>query len=62
MAAGSLPFKGEYEQADLNAVINSEPAPLKGAPKELEQTINKALTKSPQARYQKAGEILDDLK
>jgi len=66
MVTGQLPFKGEYEQAVIYSILNEEPEPMRGLqaglPKELEIIVNKALAKSPDSRYQNAGDILADLR
>lgn len=66
MTTGSLPFRGDYEQALVYAIMNENPEPLTavrtGVPMELERIINKCLAKSPADRYQNANEIPVDLK
>jgi serine/threonine protein kinase/Flp pilus assembly protein TadD len=66
MVAGKLPFKGEYETAMINSILNAEPEPIATLRTELpiglDKVISKALTKSPDYRYQHASEILSDLK
>ena len=66
MITGQLPFKSEYEQAMVYAILNEEPKPLvelrPEIPIELEQIVNNALVKNPDSRYQNAGDILTDLK
>jgi serine/threonine protein kinase/lipoprotein NlpI len=61
-----LPFKGEYEQAVIYAILNEKPNPITdlqtGLPGELEPIVNKALAKSPDSRYQKAEDIVIDLR
>ncbi len=64
--AGQLPFKGEYEQAIMYSIWNEQPESLTrlrpGLPLELERIVNRALAKDVDARYQKAAEILADLR
>ncbi len=65
MLSGQRPFKSEQDQAAIYAILNESPQPLtnlrKELPQELERIVNKCLEKDPDKRYQKAGEILDDL-
>jgi serine/threonine protein kinase/tetratricopeptide (TPR) repeat protein len=65
MIAGQLPFKGQYDQAVMYAIMNEQPEPLtalrSGVPAELERMVNKALAKNPQHRYQHMDELLADL-
>jgi serine/threonine protein kinase/tetratricopeptide (TPR) repeat protein len=65
MAAGYLPFKGEYDQAMMYAIVNQEPEPLTGLrtrdPLTVETIIQRALSKDPSKRYQNCGEMLADL-
>lgn len=66
MLTGRLPFKGEYEQSLMYAIVNKEPESISkiqaGIPKELENVIYTALAKDPAERYQSMGEFLNDLK
>jgi len=66
MITCQLPFKGNYEQAVIYAILNENPEPLASlraeVPTELELIVNKALAKGPDSRYQKAGDILIDLR
>jgi serine/threonine protein kinase/tetratricopeptide (TPR) repeat protein len=66
MLTGKLPFKGEYDQAVIYAILNEEPEPVtalrSGIPLELERLINKALAKDPAERYQDCQDLLADLK
>jgi serine/threonine protein kinase/tetratricopeptide (TPR) repeat protein len=66
MITGQLPFKGEYEQAILYAIMNQEPEPITGlrtgVPLELEGIIAKALAKDPDDRYQHVEDLQVDLK
>ncbi|MBN2366337.1 MAG: tetratricopeptide repeat protein, partial [Calditrichaeota bacterium] len=65
MLSGELPFPGEYEQATIYAILNSDPFiddkisstiadPIK-------QILNKMLQKEAGQRYRSVNEILDDL-
>jgi non-specific serine/threonine protein kinase len=65
MISGQLPFKGENAHAIIYSILNEEPVPVTsirpGIGSPLERTINKALTKDPDSRYQAAGDLLADL-
>jgi non-specific serine/threonine protein kinase len=65
MFAGKRPFAGGHEQAVVYSIINEDPKPLTQLrpelPWELQQIIDKALAKSPDERYQSAGELAGDL-
>jgi len=66
MISGQLPFKGEYEQAIMYAIMNETPEQVTGlrtgVSMELEKIINKMLTKDPQERYQGTADLLVDLR
>jgi len=66
MITGQLPFKSEYEQAVVYAILNEEPKAMmelrSEIPPELEQIVKKALVKNSDSRYQNVGDILFDLK
>ncbi len=66
MMTGQLPFKGDYEQAVIYAILNETPEPVRSlrteVPTELELIVNKALAKSQDSRYHNAGDILIDLR
>jgi TolB-like protein/tetratricopeptide (TPR) repeat protein/predicted Ser/Thr protein kinase len=66
MFGGQLPFKGQHEQAVLYSIRNDHPKPIADLcpkiPVPLAQVISKALEKSPDKRYQRVEELLDDLK
>jgi tetratricopeptide (TPR) repeat protein/TolB-like protein/predicted Ser/Thr protein kinase len=66
MVAGRTPFKGDYEQAVLYAIMNEPPEPLTavraGVPMELERIVAKSLAKNPSERYQHADELAADLR
>jgi TolB-like protein/Flp pilus assembly protein TadD len=65
MLSGKRPFSGEHEPALIYAIMNNDPpplaAPLTAVPAGLEGIVGKCLAKSPQDRYQSAGELLADL-
>ena len=66
MSAGQQPFRGEYEQAVVYAILNEDAEPLTavrtGVPKELERIVGKALSKDRDERYQHVEEMLVDLR
>jgi len=66
MITGQLPFKGDFEQAIMYAIMNEEPGPVTGirtgVPLDLEKIINKALRKNQADRYQHADDLLVDLR
>jgi serine/threonine protein kinase/Tfp pilus assembly protein PilF len=66
MVTGQLPFKGEYEQAIMYAIMNEEQEPVTGlrtgVSMDLEKIINKALVKDPSDRYQHVDDMMVDLR
>jgi serine/threonine protein kinase len=66
MVAGKLPFRGERQEAIVYGITNEDPEPVTalraGLPMELEWIIGKALAKEPDERYQRADELLVDLR
>ncbi|MHA2062345.1 MAG: serine/threonine protein kinase, partial [Candidatus Sifarchaeia archaeon] len=60
MITGRVPFKGEYDQAVIYSIMNEEPELITShhtsVPMELEGIVIKALSKSPDERYQHADE------
>jgi len=66
MISGQLPFKGDYEQAVIYAILNENYDPLEvvrpGLPDELERIINKCLQKETSERCLNATELLADLR
>ncbi len=62
MLTGELPFKGDYEQAVMYAILHEEPQPiLLDIPDYLEYVIGKALEKDQNQRYQQIQELINDL-
>ncbi|MGD9898662.1 MAG: protein kinase, partial [Calditrichaceae bacterium] len=65
MLSGRLPFQGEYDQAILYAIVNTEPEPLtcykSDFPEILQIIVDKALTKDTEARYQNISQLTSDL-
>jgi serine/threonine protein kinase/tetratricopeptide (TPR) repeat protein len=65
MLSGTLPFKGDYDQAIIYSILNEEPESLTtvgtAIPIELERIINKALAKNPDERYQDVNNVWMEL-
>ncbi len=65
MLTGSLPFKGDYEQAVIYSIINEVQEPITGRrndlPMELGRIVNKMLMKNSDERYQHLDELIVDL-
>jgi serine/threonine-protein kinase len=66
MFTGERPFKGDYEQAVIYAILNEEPKSTitslcKKLPKELESIVNKCLEKDQTERYDSIRNLADDL-
>ena len=66
MLTGKLPFKGDYEQAVIYSILN-EPSPKLRSirpevPPELEKIVDRCLEKDRDKRYQRADEIIADLR
>jgi eukaryotic-like serine/threonine-protein kinase len=63
---GQLPFKSEYEQAVVYAILNEEPKSMMESraeiPPELEQIVEKTLVKNRDSRYQNTADILTGLR
>ncbi len=63
--AGSLPFRGDHDQAIIYSILNEDPQSLNGVragvPKELEEIVNRCLAKDPAERYQTAKDLAADL-
>jgi serine/threonine-protein kinase len=66
MLAGQLPFKGEKEPAVIYGILTKAPKPVSEwrheIPIALEEVVNRALAKDAEERYQRADEMLDELK
>jgi serine/threonine protein kinase/tetratricopeptide (TPR) repeat protein len=61
MLTGELPFKGDYEQAIVYAILNEEPKSLEDIPAELRDFFRKALHKNVEDRYQTIEGFLTEL-
>ena len=65
MLARVLPFRGESQWAQLNAILHEEPRPLHevrpDVPVELERTVNRAMQKEREKRYASAAELAHEL-
>ncbi|NIP43532.1 MAG: protein kinase [candidate division Zixibacteria bacterium] len=66
MITGRMPFEAEHEAAIQYNIVHEAPEPMarykSGVTGELQQIIDKALSKDPSVRYQHADGILTDLK
>jgi serine/threonine protein kinase len=66
MLTRKQPFKGDYEQAVIYAILNDQPEPISdlrsGVPLDLERIVNKILAKDPNERFQSTDDLLVDLK
>ena len=59
---GKFPFRGDYDQAIIYSILNEEPQPADEMDARIQQIINKSLKKSPDERYQSAGEMEEELR
>jgi serine/threonine protein kinase/tetratricopeptide (TPR) repeat protein len=66
MLTGRKPFEGETTSHVIVAILEKDPPPVTdvnpGIPAALEVIVRKALQKDMQARYQTAGELIEDLR
>jgi serine/threonine-protein kinase len=67
MLTGTWPFQGKTSVDVRHAVLHGEPQPLAearpgGAPAQLQLILDHAMAKDPKQRYQKVGELRDDLR
>src|SRR5438105_1898123 len=67
MLTGTWPFQGKTSVDVRHAVLHNEPVALYearpgGAPQQLQAILDRALAKDPRQRYQKVGELRDDLR
>lgn len=61
MLTGRLPFYSDNAASTIVAILNSPPAPMTGVPDELQLIILRALSKTPDSRYQSCAELIRDL-
>lgn len=62
MLTGKTPFSGENTVEKLASILYQEPEKKAEIPKELTEILNKSLQKEPKNRYQKADEMIKDLR
>jgi eukaryotic-like serine/threonine-protein kinase len=66
MLAGQRPFKAEYENALIYAILNVDPKPLSSlradVPPGVERVVAKCLARNPEERYRHMDEIITDLR
>jgi serine/threonine protein kinase len=62
MIEGRRPFDGDNPQVVIHAILHSTPPPLTSAPPQLELVVSKALARDAEDRYQRATELIEDLK
>ena len=61
MLTGRMPFPGDYEQAVIYSILNEEPEFPEEISANLQQILQKALSKDLNDRYQNIGEVLANL-
>jgi serine/threonine-protein kinase len=62
MLTGEPPFKGEYEQSIIYAILNNEPDTLKEVPANIQEVVSKSLAKTQGMRWKSMEEIISCLK
>jgi len=62
VVTGRRAFRGKSAIDTLHDIVHSEPAPMTGAPAELQRIVRKALAKNPNDRYQSARDLAIDLR
>ena len=60
MLAGRVPFEADSTLTVLHMQIHTTPPPITGIPARLQQVIDRALVKNPEARYQTSRELAMD--
>ncbi len=58
LVAGRVPFEGDTAITVIFKHINESPPPIEGVPPELQEVIDKALTKYPEDRYNSGHELM----
>jgi serine/threonine-protein kinase len=61
MLTGRVPFFTDNAASTILAILNAPPAPMPGVPDELQLIILRALSKTPESRYQNCTELIRDL-
>jgi serine/threonine protein kinase/Tfp pilus assembly protein PilF len=61
MLTGLLPFPGDYEQAVVYSILNTEPKLQSEIPASLQQVLVKSIAKDASKRYQNTDELVSDL-
>ncbi len=63
MLSGSRPFSGDYPQAMMYAILNTDPAPLtvSGLPGGIARSVGKMLSRNREDRYSSMEEVIADL-
>ena len=66
MASGSRAFRGDSQASLIAAILNRDPEPLASVqpnvPADLDRLIRKCLAKDPDARWQSASDVADELR
>lgn len=66
MLTGKIPFRGDYDQAIIYAIINEAPKPIKDilpeVPPAIIHILERTLEKNIKLRYQSDSELLNDLR
>jgi TRAP transporter TAXI family solute receptor len=66
MTTGRRPFEADSHAAVIAAILDSDPAPVstlrREAPSPLDRVVRKCLAKAPDARWQSAKDLADELK
>src|SRR5436189_5617837 len=67
LLTGTWPFRGKTSVDVRHAVLHEDPIPLNearpgGAPWQLQAILDRAIAKDPKQRYQRVGELRDDLR
>src|SRR5262249_308262 len=62
MLSGRRPFNGDNMPSVLRAIAQDPPPPLGGFSDSVQQVVYRCLAKDPGLRYQKAEDLIEDLK